>query len=212
MDITEQWQLLAVELGLEFRHEIRPRIELPSMHKMAAKALKKGNLAQAEHLFENPMMKKLLSKVFIGTATGYYRGFECAVFRSTIAAEVATNPAYFVNIVLMLPKDLGMGLDIKSAGLLNKISGLFSGKRIGFPNHPELNAMVSVEAGNKKAAQKLFAQKRLPETLRAMYAFSNRFTIWDESIRYDERGKIIARDRALEIMDLMVETAKELSG
>ena len=48
VDIAEQWQRLAIELGFQLKHEIRPLVELPSLHKLAARALKKGNLKQAE--------------------------------------------------------------------------------------------------------------------------------------------------------------------
>lgn len=38
------WNRLASELGFELKQEIRPLVELPSLHKMAAHAVKKGDI------------------------------------------------------------------------------------------------------------------------------------------------------------------------
>ena len=54
MDIKQQWQKLAQDLELDFGEDLRPTIELPSMHFMAAKALKSGKLSQSEAILSNP--------------------------------------------------------------------------------------------------------------------------------------------------------------
>ena len=209
MEVKEQWQRLAIELGFELKNEIRPRVELPSLHKMAAKALKKGNLRQAEQILETPLFKEVFKKVFIGSATGFYRDYEFAVFRSTSDTD-SSNPVYYVNMVLMFKQSLELGLDIRQAGSLSKIGkALFAGKFVKIPNNPELDALAAVQAKDKDRAGRLLSDSGLQEKLLALYRFSHRFMITDEAIRWDERGTIIQKDRALKIMDMMAETAQK---
>ncbi len=207
MDMKEQWDKLSIELGFELKQEIRPLIELPSLHKMAAHAVKKGDIQRAEKLLKHPMIMKLLSKTFAGSATGEYHGFEFAVFPSSISSD-SSKPTYFVNIVLLFKQAYPFGLEIFHNSLISKIGkAIMPGSYVGIPNNITLNNAIAVKAKNKNQVLSILSDKMLQDKLLKLYEFSKRFNISDHAIRYDKRGAIIAKDDALKVMDLMVDAA-----
>lgn len=211
MDMKEQWNRLAIELGFELKQEIRPLVELPSLHKMAAHAVKKGDIQRAEKYLEHPMMKELLSKTFTGSATGKYRGFEFAVFPSTISSGSSSKSTYFVNVVLLFKQEYTFGLEIFHNSLISKIGkAIMPGSYVGIPNNITLNNAIAVKAKNKNQVLSLLSDKMLQNKLINLYDFSKSFNISDRAIRYDDRGTIISKDNAMKIMDLMVDAAEKV--
>jgi hypothetical protein len=209
MDIATRWNKLAMELGFQLKHEIRPFVELPSLHKMAAKAVKAGNLHNAEKLLEHPMIADMLSKTFVGSATGIYRGFEFALFRSTHTGTPAPNPAYFVTIVLLFKEEYRYGIEIDHNDTLSKIKKTIGiGSYVRVPENRRLDNMIAVKARMKDQMRKILANKKLQDNLLNLYQFSNSFEITDRDIRYNERGTIIEKDHALKVMDLMTKVAE----
>ncbi len=208
MDINAQWKKLAGELGFQLKRKIRPFVELPSLHKMAAHAVKTGNLHNAEKLLEHPMIADILSKTFVGSATGIYRSYEFAVFRSTHTGTPAPNPAYYVNIVLLFKEKYQLGLEICHNGILSKIrKAIGLGSYVRIPENDMLDKMIAIKANMKDQARNLLSDKLLQDKLLNLYRFSNTFEISDRDIRYSERGTIIDKDKAIKIMDLMAEVA-----
>ncbi len=211
MDMKEQWNRLSIELGFELKQEIRPLVELPSLHKMAAHAVKKGDIQRAEKLLEHPMMKKLLSKTFAGSATGEYHGFEFAVFPSTISTG-SSKPRYFVNVVLLFKREFPFELEIYHNSLMSKIGKvLMPGSYVEIPDNVILNKIIAVKTKNKNQVLSLLSDKKLQDKLQNLYEFSKGFNISDRAIRYDKLGAIIAKDDALKIMDLMVDVAEKFN-
>ncbi len=209
MDANAQWSKLAVELGFQLKREIRPFVELPSLHKMAERAMKKGDLKNAERLLKNPMITKLMSSNFIGSATGLYGGYEFAVFRSTHSGTPSPNPAYYINIVLLFKEKCRLGLEIQKNDIFSKIKKAIGlGSYVKIAENHMLNEKVSIKANLKDQARKLLSNKLLQDKLLNLYLFSNTFEISDRDIRYSERGEIIDKDKAIKIMDMMVEAAK----
>ena len=208
MDINLQWKKLADELGFQLKHKIRPFVELPSLHKMAARAVKTGNLHKAESLLEHPMITDILSKTFAGSAIGIYRSYEFAVFRSTHTGTPAPNPAYYVNIVLLLKQKHKLGLEICYNDILSKIKKAIGiGSYVRIPENDKLDRMIAIKANLKNRAKKILSDKLFQDNLLNLYRFSNTFEISDRDIRYSERGTIIDKDRAIKIMGMMAEVA-----
>ena len=126
----------------------------------------------------------MLGKSFIGSATGFYKNFEFAVFRSSIATS-STKPVYYVNVVLMIKDNLQLGLDIRKAGVTSKIGKIFlPGKYVRNFGEPELDAVIAIQAKDKDRVEALFLGTGLVDCLLRLYRFSNRFTVSDTSIRY----------------------------
>ncbi len=209
MDINAQWAKLANDLGFQLKREIRPFVELPSLHKMAARALKTGDLHNAEKLLQHPMIADILSKTFVGSASGVYRGYEFAVFRSTHTGTPSPNPAYYVNIVLLFKEKYQLGLEIHQNGILSKIKKAIGlGSYVSIPENDLFNKKTAIKANMKDQARNLLSDKLLQDKLLNLYLFSNTFEISDRDIRYSERGTIIDKDKAIKIMDMMTEAAK----
>jgi hypothetical protein len=207
MDLNTQWNKLAIELGFQLSPKIRPFVELPSLHKMAARAVKRGDLHRAEKLLEHPAISNLLSKAFVGSATGIYRSYEFAVFRSTLGGDRGSNPAY-VNIVLIFKTKYQLGLEIWRNSILSKIKKAIGvGSYVKIPENEMLDKLIAVTANLKDQARILLSDRLLQDKLLDLYRFSNTFEISDRDIRYSERGTIMGKDRAIEIMDLMTDFA-----
>ncbi len=212
MDMKEQWNRLAIELGFELKQEIRPLVELPSLHKMAARAVKKGDIQRAEKFLTHPMMVALLSKTFTGSATGKYRGFEFAIFPSTVSSGSSAKSTYFVNVVLLFMREYPFGLEIFSNSLFSQIGkAIMPGSYVKIPDNGIFNKVITVKAKNKGSVLTLLSDKMLQDKLIMLYEFSKSFNISDHAIRYDERGAVITKDKALKIMNLMADAAEKFS-
>lgn len=206
--MKEQWKRLAVDLGFEFKHEIRPHVELPSLHKMAAHAVKKGDIERAEKLLKHPMMKELLSKTFTGSATGKYDDFEFALFPSTISTA-SSNPTYYINVVLLFEKKLSFGLEIFHNGIISGLVKLIApAAYVKIDDNTIFNKLIAVKAKRKDQACAFLSDKELQGRLIKLFEFSRSFNISDSAIRYDKGGTIISKAEALKVMDLMVDVAE----
>ena len=213
MEHTEQWQALANMLGFRFTQKVRPFVELPSLHKLAARAARTGDLQRAERLLSHPAVASVLSRNFPGSATGVLRGWEFALFPSTYAGTPAVFPAYYANVVLVFGKDLGLGMAIRGSGAwawILRTVGM--GSLIRFPENPDLDRLVQVRAGRRDQATALLSRPPLQDALVTLYRFSHGFEISDRDIRYAERGAIFTWERAREIMDRMADAADQLAG
>jgi hypothetical protein len=209
MEIDMEWNKLAIELDFQLKHEIRPLVELPSLHKMGAHAVKTGDIHKAKKILEHPMVAEILSKAFVGSATGVYRGYECAVFRSCNDKD-SSYPVYYVNVVLVFKEKYRFGLEISKNGFLSKIGKLIRpGAYVKIPENSLLDRTIVVKAKNKEAVQRLVSNRSLQEKLFNLYVFSNSFEITDRDIRYSERGTIIDKEKATKVMDMMTEVASE---
>ena len=212
MDLKEQWTRLAIELGFDFKQEIRPLIELPSLHKMAAKAVKKGDIQRAEDFLKHPMIKDLLSKTFTGSATGKYRDFKFAVFPSTISSGDSSKSTYYVNIVLLFEREFAFGLEVFANSFFSQIGrAVMPGSYVNIPGNNIFKKLMTVKAKDKDKVLILLSDKKLQDNLIKLFKFSKRFNISDPAIRYDEPGSIITKDRANTIMDLMVDAAENFT-
>ena len=208
MDMKEQWTRLAIELGFELKQEIRPLVELPSLHKLAAHAVKKGDIQKAEKVLKHPMIMKLLSETFTGSATGKYHGFEFAVFPGAISTD-SSSTTYVVNIVLLFKRAYPFGLEIFHSGLFTKLGkAIMPGSYVKIPDNVIIDKVIAVKAKNRDQVRGLLSDKVLQDKLLNLYEFSKSFNISDHAIRYDQGGAIISKDDALKIMDLMADAAE----
>lgn len=210
MDIHEQWNGLAEELGFKLSYEVRSHIELPSLHKSAAHAVKKGRVHRAEKMLKHPIMMDSLTRTYAGSASGFYRDFEFAIFRSSPSAQ-SSKPVFDVNIVLLLKSDLMFGLEIERATMMARLARIFlSSSYVRIPGNRTLDRLITVKARVKPDIKKLLAGSSYQQKLQEMFTVSRSFQINDRTIRFSERAPIIKSERAIEIMDLMVDAAEYL--
>ncbi|MFH2002610.1 MAG: hypothetical protein ABIK28_23265 [Planctomycetota bacterium] len=208
MDVHDQWNGLAEELGFKLSYEVRSHVELPMLHRSAAVAVRKGKIHRAERMLKHPIMMDSLTKTYAGSASGFYRDFEFAIFRSSPAAQ-ASKPVYDVNIVLLLRSELMFGLEIKRTHFLTPIiRTLFPGSYVRIPGNRKLDRIVAVKARDKTEIRKILPDTSWQEKLLNLFRFSRNFLLTDRTIRFSERAGIIKSERAIKIMDLMVDVAE----
>ena len=203
MEPKEKWRQLARELGFEFKEGLSALTESPALLSMAGPQLKVKNYLQAREFLETPLVKTLLSRVFMGVASGTFQGYEFALLRGSKGSS-GRSRHYTVNISLFFPRSLQADLKITGRGLGDALARLFKpDSYLSFPHNPGLNKLVAVKARNRQKTEAILADLDFQDKLAALYRYSHNFTANDHGIRYHEPGQIIAHDRARQIMDLM---------
>ncbi|MCP4214319.1 MAG: hypothetical protein GY765_06665 [bacterium] len=209
MSIKEQWQLLAEEIGFKFYEGIEALIESPVMMDIARMEFpdKVRDIEQVSAMLGNPMVKKMLSTVFLGIATGSYKEFDFFVYRSRTSSG-SNSASYYFNVVLIFKKSYKLGMEITSAGFFSSLGKkLFSKSYIRIPNAP-LDPMVVIKGENRQQIEVLLSHSPLQEQLVNLYSHSRDFKVTDSGIRYKTGGQIRPKEFTLSIMDKMVEAAK----
>ena len=208
VDIKEEYKALASHLGIEFKEGVEAFFQSPSLKLMAAGELGAGDLEKAQQFLNNPLIRKMVSKVFMGAATGFYRDYEFAIYRSSTGSGKNSRPVYHANVNLLFPKDLRCGLDIFRRTWMTGIGEfLRPSKYVKIQDDPELCRLAAVRAENKAQAGIFMGSRALRERLAALYRYAPGFTVTDHGIRYKEPGHIMDRQRTVEVMDLLVEAA-----
>lgn len=208
MDVREEWRRLAQDMNFEFKEGIRAFLESPSLQRIAASELNSKQVQKASQFLSNPMVQSLLSKIFIGAATGFYRDFEFALLRTTRSSGSGGSQIHYVAISLLFKKDLRSDLEITKAGAFSGLwKKLLKNSYVRIRRNPELDRLITVKAKNKSQAEVLLSSQGVQESLKRLYEFSDDFKITDHGIRYEERGEIIEKERAVEIMEIMVDAA-----
>ena len=147
----------------------------------------------------------MLISNFPGSAKGIYRGYEFALFPNTASGS---KPAYYVNIILLFQKQFQMGMEIQNSTFLTRVKKTLGlGSYLKEFGNEHLGKMIAIQANRKDQVLNLLAHKSVQDSLLNLYNFSNSFEISDRDIRYTEPNAIIERDRALQVMDSMVEAA-----
>ncbi|MBF0529975.1 MAG: hypothetical protein HQK55_12040 [Deltaproteobacteria bacterium] len=212
MSDRNDWVALAKELGLEFKPGIDDLLESPSLQKMVAPELGIKDLSQAMKMLANPMVHSLLSKIFLGAATGFYQDLEFILYRgsSTSTRSFGQQTRYAVHINVLFHKNQDMGLDMKAAWWGAKFGkAIMPNRYLPIPTNPELDKLVVVKTADASRTKLLLERSDLATALLKMYQYSPKFHVTDHGIRYKESGRIIAADRARIIMDLLAEAAEK---
>ncbi len=212
MSIKEQWGRLADELGFTFKEGIDAILESPHTEKILRQEFpeKAGDFQQASALLNNPFVRGMLSKVFLGMATGTYRDFEFLVYRGTSSSSSGSGSrrSHYVNTVLLFKKTYNLGLDIQSSGAFSRLGKLFFSGRYIRPRDPGLDSLVVVKGENRDQIGTMLSHSRLQEGLVELYSFSPAFKISDHGIRIKEGGEIASKEHITGIMERMVSVAE----
>jgi len=205
--MREQWQLLAAELGLEFRPGIDGFLDSPQIRALFARTVVGGDARKADEIFSNPMMRTLFGKVFTGIVTGNRDGFE--VFLIPGASSSSSNRSHSnVQACLTFARPYELGLDIKAAGFFTRLGQWLSPTGVVRVPGEEFERRVSVRAKQAGQATALLSDGQLRDKILELYRFSPNFKIDDLGIRYQEPGRILSADRARAVLDLMTATAR----
>ena len=208
MSIKDEWIALAGELGFEFKEGLRAFTEPKTLYLIAQKEMKVKNVEQAQKFLNHPMVQTLMSKVFMGAAAGRYRDFDFVLLRSS-SSSGSSSRNHYVNVALFFNTDLRCDLEIEKGGFWSRLGRkFFSGSYVKLPNNPKMESDLSIMAKDTGQAQVLLTDSRIQAAVANLFAASSGFKITDYGIRHKEKGDIIDKTRALELMDVMAESAR----
>jgi hypothetical protein len=205
MGIRDDWQKLAVDLGFEFKEGLTALTESKSLMIMASEQLQAADVEQARKLLNNPLVRLLFEKMFVGAVAGQHKGYEVVLHRGAETRGKRTHP--YVSTGLLFRENLGWGLDVQKAWFGTALGRwLFSGAYVRLPGS-DLEKKLSLKAKKTDQARVFLADSRIQQAVRKLFDVSDRFRITDHGIRHKDDGEIIGRDRALCLMDAMAEAA-----
>ena len=213
MGLREDWQRLAEALGLDFLEGAEKVLAIPAARRVYGKTFGANQLASAQRMLDNPLLKGLLATMFLAAANGSYAGHEFVLFRNvqSTGSSSGSRQARFVNVILAFPNALELGLKVHKAGVLSGLAKrLFPGVYVRPDGNPELDALVVVRGKKKQEIARYLFREDRGRALRGLYSVSGRFRVDDFGIHFREPGNIITEDTARRLMDAMAEAAGPL--
>ncbi len=207
MSDIENWIALSDQLQFQFKKGISAFFESETAKKLITEGdfINDQNLQKGLDLLNNPLMKSLLEKIFLGCAIGEYRNYEFYIYRSA-QGHSSNRTSYDVNISLFFKKSFDLGLRIYQENIWGKIGKFFGAQDIQLGNKA-LDANIMIKGKNEMQVQLLLAKEVIQQKLLSLFSYSSKFQVQDFGIKYKQPGKIIEFGKLHPIMDLMVDAA-----
>lgn len=207
----DQWQQLALELGFNFSDDILAVTESPAGQKII-KMLGSKEVPKIPDFMKGSFVEAILKRFFKGIALGKHKDFDFALFQSETSTSSSSSSTrrtvYYVNVVLFFKKNYDLGLKVYKAGFFSKLGRtVFRTQNIDIGN-PELKHSLMIKGKNVSQVQALLSGQKLQQKLLEFFRYSSAFTINDCGIRYKSTGKIIAKDKAIDLMNRMAEAGE----
>ncbi len=192
MDIKEQYQELARQLGLTFKEGINGLLESKVLQKLEDQMI----APEVPEFLKNDLIQKLLASVFLGMAAGTYHGYEFFVYRG-VTSHGKGRHTYYCKVNLAFPAPLAADLTIVPLGFCRRLwRAVFSGNTV-FTGNRAFDAALDVTASD---------QARVGRLTRFFQAYPSA-KISDHGISYRGLGEILPIDQARRVMDDMAEAA-----
>ncbi len=207
---VQNWQALAMELGFTFKPGVQAFMESPTALRLMAE---KG-MPQQPTLLNNPMVQAFLAQLFLGVATGNYKGYECFAYRSSderaaSRSRASNQRAYYVNMILLFKKPLPAALKIRSITLWDKL-WCWLRRKPPITIVPELDRLVVISGLSDPAVQQMLGSVETQKLLSDFFSNSEPFKLDTYGVRHKESGRILPKERVLAVMDKMVALAERL--
>jgi len=207
-EIRQQWQQLAQQLGFEFKPSFQAIVESKYVQVIAEEQGK--DISEAAAVLNNPLVRGLLEKLFVGIATGTYRQHEFTLLRKSKGSSSSSNrPSYYVSAALFFARPYRLGMRVYPEGLGSKVGKFLLRLQDVQVGNPEFDPKVMIKAKDVPGVQSILANPGLQEKLLALLDFSRDFQVTDYGITYTEPGHIVSVERAHEIMDRMADAADQ---
>lgn len=206
----QDWQALAGNLGFNFKPGIQAFLESPTALRLMAE---KG-MPQQPSLLQNPIVQSFLAQIFLGAATGSYRGYEFYVYRSSSTGTARSHSAgnqrsYYVNVILLFRKPLPAALKIRSQTTWDKLWRWLR-RKPAISILPELDQVAMLSGLEDPAVQQLLGRTDTQKLLSDFFKSSEPFKLDTHGIRHKEAGKILPKTNALALMGKMAALADRL--
>lgn len=210
MSRREQWEQLSQELGFEFKRGARSFLESPAGRREMEARFADGEIPAANiEILDHPIVRSLIELVFEGAATGEYRGFEFSLYpTSQRPSEGSTTP--YANVTLLFGKVYDLDLSIYHETFFSRVGKVLLGTQDVQLGNPELDKLIMIKGKNELLVKDLLEAPAVQQALLEMYRMSTQFEIRDYGIFHKEVASVITRDRAIALMDKMVDVAEAL--
>ncbi len=210
MNIKDQWIQLANELNFQFKEGIELLTDSPHLGKIGKEECqgKIRKLEQVKTLLKANFVKSMLSKIFMGIATGKYREFEFLIYRGTTSSSGSGNHNYYVNLVLFFKNPYRWGMEITPAGFFSKWGKLLFPKTYVRLPYSRLDPLVVIKGKDKEHIQTLLSYEKLQQQLIELFSYSKNFKVSDHGIRFKEPGQILPKEYIIDLMNMMVKAAE----
>lgn len=202
MDIKEQYQELARQLGLTFKEGINGLLESKVLQKLEDQMI----APEVPEFLKNDLIQKLLASVFLGMATGTYHGYEFFVYRG-VTSHAKGRHTYYFKVNLAFPTPLAADLVIVPLGFFRRLwRSVFSGNTV-FTGNRTFDAALDVTARDQARVGRLLGTQDVQDRLERFFQVYPSARISDHGISYKGLGEILPVDQARRVMDDMAEAA-----
>ncbi|MBF0501703.1 MAG: hypothetical protein HQM09_16310 [Candidatus Riflebacteria bacterium] len=204
MDLKEEWIQLAKELNFEFKEGFNAVLE-----SKVVSSLMGGEFGpEGAAVFQTPIMQAILSRVFLGMATGKSGNYEFFVFKGDKTTS-RNRTSYYVRTILAFPNSLGIGLNIEPSGFFDRlIRSIFPGKTVHTGNS-DLDTVLSIKADDQQKALRFLQSDTLKLKMLAFQKISPELRINDHGLLHTEPGEIASATHIQEIMAYLTGLADE---
>jgi hypothetical protein len=209
MSLKEKWMNLADELNFKFHPGIDALLESPHMEQILRDEFpdKMLDFEKASNFLNNPIVKGMMAKAFLGMASGSFQDYDFLVYPSSSSSSSGSR-TYYVNTVLFFKNPYNHDMHITTANFFSKIQKKISPSAFIKTTNPKLNASLLIKGKNKDQIQTLLSYKKLQSQLIKLFNFSKYTKITDYGIRIKIPSKILPKETIIPHMQIMSETAK----
>jgi hypothetical protein len=200
MGRRERWAALAAELDFEFKVGVRAFLQSAAGRRELEERAKRGEIPSADLTFlENPLIMKMIELIFDGAIVGTHREHEFTLFPASQARTSRSGSTRYSTVTTFFKESYALEV--------GKILFFLQDIQLG---EAQLDKLVMIKGNDELAVKRLLDSRRVRDQLISMYTESSGFTIRDFGIKHQEVAEVISRDRALHLMDQMVDLAEAL--
>lgn len=212
--LKDQYQALAEQLGLKYKPGIdailsseamKRQIVYSSGNAMSLQQLQ--SVQKATEIFQNPLIKKLLEKLFPGFVTGNYRDHEVFIY----PRSEGKRSAYSMHFVLAFKTPLKLGLSIYTESFFSRVAkSLFKAQDIQTGN-AELDKLVMIKGKDQAEVQVLLSDHFRQKQLTGFFRKFPSSVLDDFGIQHTESSAIVSASRATEMLDALLSVGEGLN-
>lgn len=212
--LKDQYKELGEQLGLKYKPGVdailssevmKRQIVYSSGNSMSLQQLQ--SVQKVTEIFQNPLIKKLLEKLFPGFVTGKYRDHEVFIYPKS----EGEHSSYHMHFVLAFKTPFTLGMSIYTESFFSRVAkSLFKAQDIQSGN-AELDKLVMIKGKDVPQVQALLSDHFRQKQLTGFFRKFPSSVMDDFGIQYTESSAIVPALRATEVLDALLSVAEGFS-
>lgn len=171
------WKDLATHFGFEFKPGLRAMLETPAVRRFEAQDARNE---ESLKILEHPLAEKLFGAIFPGIVCGCRDGYQFYIYP---AHDNSKSRRRRLVIALASEKSLELGMDIRPAGLIDRLLRFFNPLGARVTGDPVFDEAFKVAARNLPQVQVMLATDEARSAVLELWNTVLDLTIRDEGIR-----------------------------